>query len=267
MNILKKSIAPITEVAWKEITEQVSAILKIQLTARKFVDIEGPTGLEQGGVSTGRLIMPQKKSKEGINFGLREVIPFIEIRKPFELDIWELDNLSRGAKDINLEPLEDAAKEIALFEDIAIYKGFEEGRIRGLEKSASRKAVSLPDDPNDFLKTIGAETMKLSKDGVEGPYTLAINEKKWQGLINLAKGYPILKQLQEIIEGRIIINHSNTNSYLVTERGGDFELTLGQDISIGYDSHTNEKIKLYLTESFTFRVLSPDAMSIFTESK
>ncbi len=109
--------------------------------------------------------------------------------------------------------------------------------------------------------------MKLRKDGVQGPYTLAINEKKWQGLINLAKGYPILKQLQEIIEGRIIINHSNTNSYLVTERGGDFELTLGQDMSIGYDSHTNEKVKLYLTESFTFRVLSPEAMSILTESK
>ncbi len=134
MNILKKSIAPITEAAWKEITEQASAIFKIHLTARKFVDIEGPTGLEQGGVSTGRLITPKKQSKEGINYGLREIMPFIEIRKPFELEIWELDNLSRGAKDIDLEPLENAAKEIALFEDTAIYKGFEEGRIKGLEK-------------------------------------------------------------------------------------------------------------------------------------
>jgi len=260
-------MAPITEAAWKEITEQASAIYKTHLTAREFVDIEGPTGLEQGGVSTGRLIMPKKQSNEGINYGIREFLPYIEIRKPFELDIWELDNLSRGAKDIDLEPLENAVKEIALFEDTAIYKGFEEGEIKGLEKSASRKKVTLPDDPNEFLKSIGAEVMKLRKDGIEGPYTLAINEKKWQGLINLAKGYPILKQLQEIIGGRIIINHSNTNSYLVSERGGDFELTLGQDMSIGYDSHTNEKIKLYLTESFTFRVLSPEAMSIFTESK
>lgn len=266
MNILKKSIAPITEKAWKEIKEQASTIFKTHLTAREFVDIEGPTGLEQGGISTGRLIIPKIQSKEGINYGLREILPYIEIRKPFKLNIWELDNLSRGAKDIDLEPLENAAKEIALFEDNAIYKGFEKGQIKGLEKIATRKAAPLPDDPNEFLKRIGAEIMKLQKDGIQGPYTLVINDKKWQGLINLAKGYPILKQLQDIIEGQVIINHTSANSYLVTERGGDFELTLGQDMSIGYDSHTNEKVKFYLTESFTFRVLTPNAISIFMES-
>jgi uncharacterized linocin/CFP29 family protein len=267
MNILRKSIAPITEEAWREIKDQAANIFKIYLTAREFVDIEGPTGLEQGGVSTGKLIMPEKQSNEGINFGIREIMPFIEIRKPFELDIWELDNLSRGAKDIELEPLEKAAREIALFEDAAIYQGFEQGQIKGLEESVSSKSATLPDDPNEFLKSVGAEIMKLRKDGIQGPYSLVINDKKWQGLINLAKGYPILKQLQEIIEGQVILNHSNINSYLVSERGGDFELTLGQDIAIGYDNHTTEKVKLYFTESFIFRVLSPEAISIFTESK
>lgn len=267
MNILKKSIAPITEVAWKEITEQASGIFEIFLTARKFVDIEGPTGWEQGGVSTGRLLIPDNQSKEGINYGLREVLPFVEIRKPFELDIWELDNLSRGAKDINLEPLENAAKEIALFEDKAIYEGFKEGQIKGLEKSASNKKVSFPDDPNEFLKSISTEVIRLRKNGIEGSYTLVLNDKKWQELNNLSNGYPILKQLKEIIKGQIIINHNNTHSYLVSERGGDFELNLGQDISIGYDNHTTEKVKLYFTESFTFRVFSPDAIAIFSESK
>ena len=263
MNIFKKNMAPITEAAWKEITEQTSRILNIYLTARKFVDIEGPAGLEQGGVSTGRLILPKNNSQDGVNFGIREVVPFVEIRKPFELEIWELDNLSRGAKDVNLKSLENAAKEIALIEDKAIYTGFEEANIKGLEKSASRKKIAFPNDPNDFLKRIGAEVIELQKDGVEGPYTLVLNDKKWQELINLAKGYPILKQLEDIIKGRIIINHSIEHSYLVAERGGDFELSLGQDISIGYDSHTNENVKLYFTESFTFRVLSPEAVRVF----
>ncbi len=267
MNILKKSIAPITEAAWKEITNQASKILKINLTARQFVDIEGPRGLKQGGVSTGRLIISEKQSKEGINYGLRELIPFLEIRKPFELDIWELDNLSRGAKDVNLEPLEKAAKEIAMFEDNAIYTGFKNGQINGLEKSASGKKITLPKDPNEFLQTIGAQIISLKKDGVKGPYSLVINDKNWQGLINLAKGYPILKQLQDIIEGQIIINQNNANSYLVSERGGDFEFTLGQDISMGYDGHTSEKVKLFFTESFTFRVLSPEAVRVFTNNE
>jgi len=267
MNIYKKNLAPLTKEAWDEIAEQASKILKIYLTGREFVDIEGPTGLEQGGISTGRLLVPEKQNQKGIHYGLREFLPFVETRKSFELDIWELDNLSRGAKDIELESLEKAAKEIALFEDNAIYKGFAEGQIKGVENSASRTPVKIPDDPNEFLKSIGSEVIKMKKDGIEEPYSLVINEKKWQDLINLSKGYPILKQLEEIIKGKIVLNHSNnnSNSLLVSERGDDFELTLGQDISIGYESHTNKKVKLFFSETFTFRVLTPEAVSILKE--
>jgi hypothetical protein len=34
---------------------------------------------------------------------------------------------------------------------------------------------------------------------------------------------------------------------------------LGQDFSVGYASHDRDKVELYLTESFTFRVLEPAA--------
>jgi uncharacterized linocin/CFP29 family protein len=46
---------------------------------------------------------------------------------------------------------------------------------------------------------------------------------------------------------------------VVARRGGDFELTVGQDWSIGYKGHDKENVDLYLTESFTFRVLEPAA--------
>lgn len=72
MNILKKSIAPITDKAWKEITSQTKEVLSSYLTARNFVDIDGPNGLELGGVSTGRLIMPENQSNEGVNYGIRD---------------------------------------------------------------------------------------------------------------------------------------------------------------------------------------------------
>ncbi len=263
MNILKKNIAPITENAWKEIKEQSDSIFKLNLTARKFVDIEGPTGLEKGGVSTGRLILPDQQQTQGVYFGIREILPFIEIRVPFELNIWELDNLERGAKDIDLKALEETAKMLAEFENNALYKGFKKAHIEGLESCVQGNVLTTPEDPNEFLQTIGAQIISLEKDGINGPYTLVINDQTWRRLINLSKGYPILKQLKDLLGGQIILNHSTPNSYLVSERGGDFELTIGQDISIGYDSHTAEKVKLYFTESFTFRVLSPDAIRLF----
>jgi len=46
---------------------------------------------------------------------------------------------------------------------------------------------------------------------------------------------------------------------VVSQRGGDFLLEVGEDLSIGYDSHDAEAVRLYLVESLTFRVLTPEA--------
>ncbi|TBR21013.1 MAG: bacteriocin, partial [Reyranella sp.] len=46
---------------------------------------------------------------------------------------------------------------------------------------------------------------------------------------------------------------------VISLRGGDFELTVGQDFSIGYLEHDTERVRLYIEESFTFLVLSPQA--------
>jgi uncharacterized linocin/CFP29 family protein len=45
-----------------------------------------------------------------------------------------------------------------------------------------------------------------------------------------------------------------------SQRGGDAELTLGRDMSIGYHSHDERTVRLYFTESFTFRVVGPEAV-------
>lgn len=264
MNILKKAIAPITDKGWDEITDRTKEVLSAYLTGRTFVDIDGPNGLEQGGVSTGRLLTPDSQSQNGINYGIREILPFVEVRKPFELDLWELDNVERGAKDIDLKPLEDAVKEMALFEENAIYEGFEPAGINGLNQAAEAKPVKIPSSTNAFLKEVGNQIIRLGHNAVEGPYSLVINSKEWLELVKLSEGYPILRQLEDMLGGRVMINQTNTNSYLVTERGGDYELIQGQDITLGYDAHDTKSVKLYLTSSFTFRVLSPEAVVVLT---
>jgi uncharacterized linocin/CFP29 family protein len=93
-----------------------------------------------------------------------------------------------------------------------------------------------------------------------------IAAKDWLNLVELSEGYPVQKQIQEILGGKVIINHSNENTFLVSERGGDYELVLGQDITLGYDSHDTKNVKLYLTSSFTFRVLSPEAVVVFNRN-
>jgi uncharacterized linocin/CFP29 family protein len=262
MNILKRNLAPLTEKAWAEISDTLKDILTTHQTARKFVDIDGPNGLEFGGVPTGRLTLPKQQSHKGVNYGIREFLPLVEVRKPFELDMWEMDNIERGAKDADLEPLEEAGKEIALFEENAIYHGFKKAGIKGLKETSEHETVKIPEDVNGFLKEIGNQILKLRQQLVEGPYTLVINSSEWIRLLNLSQGYPVTKQLEDILGGQVLINHANEDSFLVSQRGEDYELILGQDISIGYDHHDSEKVKLYLTSSFTFRVNSPEAIVV-----
>jgi len=262
MNILKKSLAPITDRAWQEIDLQSEKVVREYLTARQIADIDGPNGIELGAVSTGRLIIPPNQSREGINYGIREVIPLVEVRKPFNLDLWELDNASRGAADLDLKNLEEAAKQVASFEDDCLYHGFDATHTPGMAKSMEEKPVKISLNASDFIRTIVDQIAALKQRAVEGPYALVIPDTVWSKLVSLSSGYPLHRQLKEIIEGPVIMHHSNKEIFLVSKRGGDFELVLGQNISLGYEVHDTEKIKLYFTESFTYRILSPEAFRV-----
>jgi uncharacterized linocin/CFP29 family protein len=46
---------------------------------------------------------------------------------------------------------------------------------------------------------------------------------------------------------------------VLSQRGGDFELTVGQDFSIGYRSSDATTVDLYLEESVSFRINTPAA--------
>lgn len=261
-NLLKRNIAPITKEGWTEIDGQAKQVLDNSLTARKFADIEGPMGIDFAGVSTGRFKIPKKDWENGINYGIRDVLPMVEIRKPFQVDLWELDNISRGARDIKLESLEKAAKSLAIFEETIIYKGLNNSGISGMEKSSGYQPEYLPENPENILRFIGKLMNRLRNNAVNGPYSLVIDESYWLELINITESYPLVKQLKELLDGDVIVNDNIKTSFLISDRGGDFELTLGQDTSIGYESHTSKKANLFLTESLTFRVLSPEAVIV-----
>ncbi len=74
-------------------------------------------GTDFPGVPEGRLEFPKKQPKDGVSYGVHKVHHLVETRIPFDLDVKELDNVVRGAKDVDLANLDDAARKIALFEE------------------------------------------------------------------------------------------------------------------------------------------------------
>src|SRR5699024_1803088 len=212
---------------------------------------------------TGRIDISSNDNAD-VKYGVNNVLPLVESRRGFSLDLWELDNAARGAEDIDLTDMEKAARDIASFEEKAIYFGLKKAGIQGLKKQSENKSVQLPDNSDDLLNELSKQLTVFACDGIEGPYSLVVNEDDWARLSEQLEGYPLYKQVENILQGSIILSPFIEEAFLVSERGGDFRLTVGQDLSIGYNLHDKEKVELYFTESFTFQCFEPAAVAVFT---
>lgn len=269
MDILKRELAPIPVEAWAEIDAQATRNLKAILSARKVVDVTGPMGTNFPGVPEGRLEFPKDQPDNGVSYGIHKVHHLVETRIPFELDITEMDNVVRGAKDIDLSNLETAARNIALFEESLVYHGLKEANIKGLKSCEGGQCLSIGKAPEEQLEAIAEGITTFTSRAIEGPYAFIVGPKLWSRMSAHLQGYPVKMQAENILGGQVILcpylsGEFENEAYMVSTRGGDLELIIGQDLSIGYHSHTVDKVKLYFTESVTFRILEPGAVIHYT---
>lgn len=260
-DILRRTLAPITDEAWKEIDQQASRLLKGNLSARSLVDFSGPHGWPMAAVNLGSVRVGSVEPIKGVSWGRRETLNLIEMRTPFSLKLWELDNVSRGGRAPDLNALIGAARKTALFEEAAVYLGFGEAGIKGIVEASSHKPVVLPpEDPDAFPEAVEAGVLALQKSGIGGPYALVLGSDPYALLqIGDPQAYPLRKQVDKLVTGGVHWSPALHGGVILSRRGGDFEITVGQDLSIGYRSHDKESVDLYFTESFTFRVLEPAA--------
>jgi uncharacterized linocin/CFP29 family protein len=263
MDMLRKSLAPITKEAWNIINEQAKRVFNSILSARRFVDVAGPKGLNFEAVTLGRLEVPENQ-KGKIKYGINKVLPLVETRSSFSLDMWELDNAARGAEDLNLDTMEEAANKIGEFEEKLIYNGFPKGNVVGLKDINKYKPVKYPEKIEDLPERLSEVISEFVKSSVEGPYSLILSRNKWEKLSSFVNGYPLKKVVKDLIRGDIIFAPAINDAFLVSIRGGDFRLTIGQDLSIGYEFHDHKNVNLYFTESFTFQIIEPSAVIKFS---
>jgi len=261
MEILKRTFAPLTDAAWEAISAEAKEVFRLNLSARSVVDVGEPRGFAFSALNLGRVEVPKGGEKGPVRYGIRQVLPVVEVRASFELDLWELDNLERGARNPNLDNLRRAAKELAKFEEQALYSGFKPAGIAGLLTAAKFAPVPVATEPAALPDAVTRAVVGLRYADVDGPYALALGAPLYQLLVAGAEaGYPIRRRIEKEIGGPIVLAPFLPGGALVSRRGGDAELALGQDISIGYEHHTGSTVRLYFGESFAFRVLTPEAI-------
>lgn len=259
MNNLFRELAPISDAAWAQIEEEASRTLKRHLAARRVVDVEGPKGFDFSAVGTGH-IKKINAPDDGIEASQREVKAIAELRVPFELSRQAVDDVDRGSLDSDWSSLKEAAKKIAFAEDHAIFNGYAAAGIQGIREGSSNQAITLPGNVRNYPAAVTQAVSQLRLAGVNGPYSLVLGADQYTAAsAGSDEGYPVLQHIRRLIDGEIIWAPAIKGGLILTTRGGDFELSIGQDISIGYLSHSETAIRLYLQESFTFRLLTSEA--------
>jgi len=259
VDLLKRNLAPILPEVWKLIDQEASRTLKLHLAGRKIVDFQGPHGWGLAAVNTGRLELLEGSGSPDVAMGLREVQPLVEVRVPIKLSIMELDTVARGASNPDLAPVILAAAQTARIEDTAIFGGLARGRIKGMLASSPHASIKLG-DIGELPRVVVDAKEVLRRAGVSGPYVLVLGTSLHdQVFATIEEGYPLAKRIQPLVDKPIVRAEAIQGGAVASMRGGDYELTVGQDLSIGYAYHTKTEVELYLTESFTFRVLEPTA--------
>jgi uncharacterized linocin/CFP29 family protein len=259
MNNLHRELAPISDAAWASIEPEARRTFERHVAGRRVVDVAEPAGPGLSSVGTGHL-GPIEPPGDGVLALVRTSQQVVELRVPFTLSRTDVDDVERGAQDSDWQPVKDAAKQIAFAEDRIIVDGYRAAGITGIRASSCNAAVALPGEVRAYPDAVSQAVSALRLAGVGGPYALLLSATAYTQVSETSDhGYPILEHLTRVLDGEVVWAPAIDGALLLSARGGDYELRLGQDLSIGYLSHDADTVQLYFQESLTFLAYTAEA--------
>lgn len=259
MNNLHRELAPISAAAWQELENQVRDAFALNAGARRVVDVLEPKGPELAAVGTGHLGEPGTAAA-GVQVRVRRASPVAELRMPFRVTREAVDSVERGAQDADWSPAVAAAQQMAMAEDSAIFDGLAAAASDGLRSGSSHEAIALPEDVSAIPEAVAQARTALRSSAVGGPCALLLSPAVHTTVSgSVIGGRLAIDELSRLVGGEVLWSPALDGGLLVSTRGGDSELVLGRDLSIGYLGHDATSIELYLEESFAFQLHTPEA--------
>jgi len=258
---LLRELAPVTDSGWAVLDSEARQRLVPGLAARRLVDFSGPRGWEYSATNLGRTESVKDPGEKGVTARQRRVLGLVELRAGFSVARSELDDADRGAQDVDLGALDEAAQRITRAENGAVFNGWKAAGIAGVIEASTQDRIKLGEDCERYPRHVAVAVDALRAAGVDGPYGLALGPEAHTRVLETSQhgGYPLLEHLREILGGPSLWAPAVRGAAVLSLRGGDFMFESGQDLSIGYESHEPGAVHLYMEESFSFRVATPEA--------
>jgi uncharacterized linocin/CFP29 family protein len=269
MSHLLREHAPVTGSGWRMIDDEARERLLPGLAVRRLVDFSGPHGWEYSATNLGRVERADVSAVKGVEANHRVVLPLVELRARFSVSREELRAGDRGAEDVDFAELDDAAQRLVEAENVSVFHSWPKAGLEGITKCSPHDAIKREGSFENYPASVARAVELLLRNGIAGPYGLALGREDYTRVVETAEhgGYPLLDHLRKILQGPIVWTPGVNGAIVLSMRGGDFAFESGQDVSVGYESHDGDSVRLYLEESYSFRVLTPEAAVAISPSK
>ena len=261
MDYLHRGQSCFSEAVWHAIDEAAVAAARDRLTARRFLDLQGPFGLGLTAIEVGRDDHVPASAADKGEAVMGRAVSLPMLRCGFRLSIRRIAAHLENGQPLDLTAAEDAAEAVADREEELVYRGQPDLHAPGLLSVEGRLHVDGGDwsAVEQALNDVLAAVTRLDDEGNRGPYALALAPALYNGLFRLYPGTDVL-QLEHLrrlctrgiykapIEGGVIVDASVG------------KLILGQDLRAGYAGQDGVHYQLYLTESIALRIDEPGAI-------
>jgi uncharacterized linocin/CFP29 family protein len=265
MDPLRRASAPLSDRAWKEIDDAVARAARHVMTARRVADFRGPRGWDYIAARLGTTTACQP-SQGRVGVCVPDIAPLAELRSDFRLPWVAIESFERGAPALETRDAEGAAREVALAEDrLLLYgdpvgQGFLNGP--GAVRVTAHDWAKAEQVVNDVLAAVEA----LDGAGVGGPYELALSPGRYYQYLQAVEngGYPTQRHLKDVVQTvhrSVVMKEVGA---LFSTRGGDFCITVGGDLSVGYRGDDIEAVHLFCLETIVGQVITPEAVCVLS---
>lgn len=267
MSYLNRDAAGLSEALWERIDEAVLGAARDLITARRFLDLDGPYGIGLTSLETGAESEVQEAS-EGMAASIGSpTIPVPMLQQPFDLSVRRIQGHLRLGLPLDLRPAQDAAEAVARREEQIIYHGVPSLGLAGLTTAPGRAQVSCGDwsQVEQALSDVLDGVNRLDAKGFSGPYALALSPARYNALFRRYECSNMLQldHLRRLCEGGLF-KAPVEGAVLIDPRVG--EIKVGQDLRVGFSLNDGIHFRLFVSESLVFLLDEPEAICTLEES-
>ena len=262
MSHLLREHAPITEAGWELLDAEARERLAPALAARRLVDFSGPLGWEHSATNLGRVEDVGGAPGKGVEAAQRRVLALVELRAPFSIARAELEAADRGAEDADLDPLDEAARQIAIAENAAVFHGWKAAGIDGILESSSHEPIELGEDceryPRHVAKAVEALLQRRRRRALRAgarPRHLhpRAGDQRARRLPAARAPARDPRRPDRLGAGR---ERRRSCSACAAATSSSSPARTSRSATTAHDA---DAVQLYLQESFSFRVATPEA--------